>query len=48
MLCHTFDAITLPGSGQQLELLHHIDSVVQNVQDNWDEDGKADSPSGPS
>ena len=45
---HTFDTITLLDRAQHLELLQHIDSVVQHIEDNWNEDGKANSPSGPS
>ena len=45
---HTFDTITLLDRAQHLELLQHIDSVVQHIEDKWNEDGKADSPSGPS
>lgn len=41
---HTFDTIPLLHSGQELQLLQHVDSVVQHVQYKWNEDGKADSP----
>lgn len=40
----TFDAITLLDRGKHFELLQDIDSVVENIQHNWDQNGKADSP----
>ena len=45
---HTFDTITFLDRAQHFELLQHIDSVVQHVEDYWNENGKADSPGGAS
>lgn len=45
---HTFDAIALLDRAQHFELLQHVYSVVQHIEDYWNEDGKADSPSGAS
>ena len=45
---HTFDTIPLLHSGQELQLLQHVDSVVQHVQYKGNEDGKTDSPGGTS
>ena len=44
----TTDTVPLLHSRQHLELLEHVDSVVQDVQHDRDEDGKADPPGGAS
>ncbi len=45
---HTLDIVPLLDRGQQLELLQNVDSVVEDIQHNWNEDAKTDSPSGTS
>ena len=43
---HTFDAVPLLHPVQLLQLLQHVDSVVQEVDDDGDEDAKGEAPGG--